>query len=355
MSIILANQYLYFFVLISGLLIAIKIRKFKMYITFLVFAVATILYVNLSYYDSISAILWDIIASWPIFFLAGFMLTEPRTYPTDNKMQIVYACIVGVLFGSSFSVGPFHSTPEFALIVGNLFSYLVSDKQSIKLSLLKKHKVGSDLYNFVFSSPTEVTFVPGQYAEWTLPHKKTDKRGNRRYFSLASAPNQKLVDLGLKIPENASSFKGALLNMKVGGHIYLSHFSGDFTLSNQDNEIAFIAGGIGITPIRSILLHLNTIGEKRDIILYYACRSENEFAYSEELSSIAKSIGLKIMLICTEGDGYLTPEMVKSDKKYKTRLYYLSGPNNMVDAYEDLLTSIGIKRDRIIKDYIPGY
>jgi ferredoxin-NADP reductase len=364
-----ANPYLLPFTLIFGFLIAKKIRRGYLVGSFLAASLFSISFIGQQVSDLASAptVILEILKSWPWVFFAGVMLTEPLTTPPTQKLQMLYGVIVGLLFGTSFHFGLLYNTPELALVLGNLFSYLVSPKQKLSLKLVTKQHLTPSVYEFLFSADKQPVFTAGQYLEWTLPNIHADSRGNRRYFTIASAPAEKQLALSVKIdPAHASSFKQQLLSLQPGDKISAGQLSGDFTLpADSTQKLVFIAGGIGITPFRSMLTELAIKKISRDIVLLYCDSNADEFAYSSYFKKIASAIGLRLELILSQPDsktiwkghtGRLTPELLHSlVPDYQTRTYYLSGPNAMVMAYEQLLKSQGIAQAQIITDYFPGY
>ena len=102
------------------------------------------------------------------------MLTEPLTAPPTRDLKRIYAVLTGFLFIPQIHVLQLYSTPELALIVGNVFSYLVSPKRRVVLTLKKKTKLAPDILDFVFAPSRRLAFVPGQYIECTLEHPHPD-------------------------------------------------------------------------------------------------------------------------------------------------------------------------------------
>ena len=142
-------------------------------------------------------------------------------------------------------------------MVGNVFSYVVSPKRRVVLKLKRKSKMAPDIVDFVFKSSQKLAFQPGQYMEFTLAHPHPDSRGNRRYFTLASSPTEDVVRLGIRFYQQGSSFKKALYRMDGRTKIVAAQIAGDFTLpADPQQKLVFIAGGIGITPFRSMLKYL---------------------------------------------------------------------------------------------------
>lgn len=356
------------FVAILGLLVVRKIRRFFLLYSFLFTAIVTICLVNVQNDVAIQDSFIQSFTSWPLIFFGTIMLTEPLTTPPRKKLAMMYGALVGVLFGLQFHFGPLHATPEFALLVGNIFSYIVSPKKKLFLNLQSTKQLAPTIYEFAFRKNTTFDYLPGQYLEWTVPHSGVDLRGNRRYFTIASSPTEKEIKLGVKIdPEHASSYKKALLSMKPGGEVIGAQLTGDFVLpKDETKKLVFIAGGIGITPFRSILHSLIDTNTKRDIVLFYACSTASEFVYKDIFAKASEQLGIKIVYVLTHAEdaptdwqgekGRLNADMLaKYVPDVKDRMYYISGPNTMVDAYKKVLHEVGVSRGHIITDYFPGY
>lgn len=352
---------------IIGLLIIRKVRKFSLFFSFTSIVVIEMvifgLMFNLTPIDTLSQLLF----SWPFIFFAAVMLTEPLTMPPTRYLQMFYGALVGFLFAFQMPLGPIQLSPELALIIGNIFSYFVSSRQRIMLTLNKIEKVSETIYNFSFLPNEKLIFEPGQYVEWTLQHDKTDIRGNRRYFTIASSPTEEDIKLGVRVSKDGSSFKKALLNLKKDDVVSIGSLSGDFTLpQNKDEKLVFLAGGIGITPFRSIIMYLLDKGEKRDIVLIHACSDEKDFVYNDIFNKAKSEIGLKVIHILSEKEnaskgykglfGHITPEIIRQNvPDYKERKFYISGSSIMVDASKKTLSSLGILPAKIVTDYFSGY
>lgn len=345
-----ASPAMLFVTLPLGLLVVRKIHRFVMLGVFALTAFLAITYVQ----SAVS--LWEIVASWPIVFFGTIMLTEPLTAPATQRLQMVYAGIAGVLFGSSFHLGPIYASPEFALLAANLFSVFVNPTPRLIVRLKERSMVAKDIYHLSFETPTPLLFSPGQYMEWTVLHEAPDNRGVRRYFTVASAPGEKVISIGVKIAEKSSSFKQALLKLVPGDRIAVAQLAGDFTLpKDAAQKLVFIAGGIGITPFRSMAQHCITRGEKRDAVLFYAANTESDFAY-KPLFEKAREAGLKTVYLPKDTTGYLTPERIKEEvPDFSERTFYISGPNAMVHSYKEMLAKLGVSTRNIVTDYFPGF
>jgi ferredoxin-NADP reductase/Na+-translocating ferredoxin:NAD+ oxidoreductase RnfD subunit len=342
------------FVVIGGLLILRKLQRFDLAFAFFCFALLSDVITHTAS-DPLTTIQKALLHT-PLFFFTSIMITEPLTTPPTRPWRIAYGALVGALFSPFIHVGSIYSTPELALVVGNVFSYAVSPKGKYVLKLKEKKKITPDIYDFVFETPGKITFKPGQYLEWTLGHASPDTRGNRRYFTIASSPTENMIRLGVKFYEPSSTFKKRLLELKPGETIMAGQLAGDFTLpTDTTKKLAFIAGGIGITPFRSMVKDLMDRNEKRDAILLYSNKTAEDIAYRELFDDAAQKIGLVTSYIVTS-KGRVTPEIIQDEiSDYKERIFYISGTRTMTTNFNDMLIDLGVPRNQIKIDFFPGF
>jgi ferredoxin-NADP reductase/Na+-translocating ferredoxin:NAD+ oxidoreductase RnfD subunit len=348
-------------VLIGGFLIVRKLQRFDLVATFTVVTLATLLATAAP--SQYPALLGETLRSSPLFFFAFVMLTEPLTAPTTRLPRLVFAALVGFLFAPNVHIGSFYFTPELALLVGNLFAYVISPRGRLVLTLERIEEAAADTYDFIFSSPRKLAFDAGQYLEWTLGLDQPDSRGNRRYFTLASAPSEDALRLGVKFYPMPSAFKRALGAMEPGDRIYASQLSGNFTLpGNPDAKLAFLAGGIGITPFRSMLQHLLDRKEKRPIVVLYATETAEDVAYRDVLDSARRELGVRTFHAVARGarrgeyPGLIDAKLVRAAiPDFRERTFYISGPQAMVKSLRQMLLGLGVRRSRIKVDFFPGF
>ncbi len=352
--------------LIGGWLVIRKMRQEDTAVIFIAASLVTVCLASLVQNASITQQLKQLVAATPLFFVAAIMLTEPLTAPPTRDLKRIYAAIIGFLIVPQIHLGPIYSTPELAIVIGNVFAYLVSSKQRITLRLRRKHKISPEIIDFVFTPSQALAFVPGQYIELTLNHPHPDARGNRRYFTIASSPTEETVHLGVRFYKRGSSFKRALSALDTRAKILGAQIAGDFTLpADGKQKLAFIAGGIGITPYRSMLKYLLDTDQQRDIILLYANKTAEDIAYKDVLGEAQKRLGVKVLYTLTGassvpanwtgGTGRIDARMIREAvPDYQERLFYISGPPEMVNTCERALRDIGVRRERIKKDFFPG-
>lgn len=342
---------------IGGFLVVRKLRRWDLVLSFLFGSLGTIVFYAILKGSNPLEFLKRGVIDTGIIFFASIMITEPLTTPPTKILRIIYGAMVGIMFAPQFNVFGFYTTPEMALVVGNVFSYLVSPKYKLLLTLKEKIKLSPDTYDFVFGLPEPINFTPGQYMEFTFDHPDPDSRGNRRYLSLASSPTEPEIRLGIKFGDPSSSFKKNLLELGKDQKIVASQLIGDFTLpKDASKKLVLVAGGIGITPYRSILKYLVDKGQRRDIVVVYTASDENQFVYKDVLKEAEQKLGIKTIFINTKTEGHMEKErLVKEIPDYKDRTFYISGSHGVVTAFEDIVKSSGVPRSQIITDYFPGF
>ncbi len=363
----IGTTYMLPIVIIGGLLIVRKIRRVDMMISFFIAVLAGVLGFGLLNGANLPSYFYKTFAYSPIIFFAFIMLTEPLTTPPTRRLRIVYGAFVGLLFAPDFHIGSIYSTPELALIIGNIFSYVISPKEKLILKLKEKNRVATDTFDFVFKSDRKFSFQPGQYMEWTLKPDKADSRGNRRYFTIASSPTEEDVRIGIKFYPESSSFKNQLVSMKEGDEIVASQRAGDFTMpKDKTKKLVFIAGGIGITPFRSMVKFLIDKNEKRDITLLYSSKTVADIAYKDIFDTAERQLGIKTVYAITEPSqtltdsqmrkGFIDMQMImKEIPDFKDRIFYISGPHGMVSVFGKILKDMGVRKNQIKIDFFPGF
>jgi len=361
------NIYILPFVLAVGLLIVRKTRRADLVLGFFATAVISILGNSFIHNLNMLTTLKTLVFYAPTLFFAFFMLTEPITTPPTTILRVIYGGLVGALFGPFVHLGSVYSTPELALSVGNIISYVVSPKEKLVMKLKNKVGAANSAYDFVFSPARSLGFKPGQYLEWTLFHEKPDSRGMRRYFTIASSPTEKEIIMGVKFYEKPSSYKKALTSMDIGDTIVASQLAGDFTLPrNKNKKLVFVAGGIGVTPFRSMVKYLIDRNEKRDIVIFYSNKTMADIAYRDIFDLAYKKLGIQTIHCLSDlnslpsdwkGEkGFINQEMIKKYvPDFAERIFYVSGPRIMVDAIGKIIKDAGIKKTHIKKDFFSGF
>lgn len=221
----------------------------------------------------------------------------------------------------------------------------------VKLTLQSVRQEAGNVKTFIFNTEG-LSWQAGQYQTYTLPEVEGDDATKQRYFTIASAPSEGEVHISTRIPEATyiSAFKRRLNGMQPGDTIEADSIDGDFTWGEDSQPVVFVAGGIGITPFRSILLDRASKGRPLNVHLLYYGR-DDQFAFRDEFSELIASHPELVI-------SYIVGEHVSADSIFNhapevaTQLTYLSGPEPMVDSVGGELQNRGVN---LKQDWLPGY
>ncbi len=235
----------------------------------------------------------------------------------------------------------------------------------VNIKFRSEKEVASDTMEFHFFKPAGFTFKPGQFADYTLiKPSETDAEGDTRGFSLG-APYEEDIIFTTRMRDTA--FKRNMNKMVPGTEVIFDAPYGSFTLHNNNKIPAvFLSGGIGITPMRSIILQATQDKTVHKIFLFYANKTPKDAAYLEELKE-AQIANTNFEMIASMTDvvgskdwkgetGFFTKEMLQ---KYigdlSIPIYYISGPPSMVTSIRKTLNEAGIDDDNIRTEEFSGY
>lgn len=354
------------FVLVGGLLVVRKLERFDLVLSFLLTALGITWFVEVFASTDFIGTTQKVLLSSPLLFFAFIILTEPLTTPPTRRLRMIYGVIVGLLFAPQLHIGSIFMTPEVAILLGNVYSFIVSPKARHVLRIKERTRIAPDTYEFVFAAPPRFRFSPGQYMEWTLAHPGPDARGNRRYFTLASSPTEHNIRLAVKFYPNSSSFKKALLSSNRETILMASQVAGDFVLpADPEQPCILIAGGIGVTPFRSMIKYLLDRGQRRPVTLFYGSKTADDFVYRDVFDRAQKELGIRTIYTITDNSklpanwsgkvGRITPDLIREAvPEYRDCVFYVSGPRGMVDSFKSTIQQLGAPGLEVRTDYFAG-
>ncbi|GJL58663.1 MAG: oxidoreductase [Nitrospirales bacterium] len=235
------------------------------------------------------------------------------------------------------------------------------------VALRKREEIAKETMAFYFDRPADFTFTAGQFIDLSLPNLSTsDPEGHTRALTLASAPSEQQLMVATRIRDTA--FKRMLAEMPLETTINIEGPFGQFTLPSEDSRtIVLLAGGIGITPFRSMLVETVHHKLSHHLILIYSNRHPEDAAFLYELATLQKENNhfTCIGTMTSQNGGTETWEgetgridhvmLRKYVKKTETALYYVVGPPAMVDGLRKMLESIGIPKTSIRSEEFMGY
>lgn len=218
----------------------------------------------------------------------------------------------------------------------------------INVEFVKKEKLSDDIYSFWFRPKEDLRFIAGQFIELFLEHDNPDSRGTKRWFTISSPPDIDLFSITTRISNNPSSFKRCLFNLTAGQPLKIVPPMGDFVLpKNPTKPVVFIAGGIGCTPFASIIA--DPKASERKIIFYHIVSKKADLIFSDTFAKIGKDYHPEM------GRQFSVKTVVKSLKAPDEYLFYVSGPEKLVEDFVSELADSGIRRSRIHTDFFHGY
>ena len=236
-------------------------------------------------------------------------------------------------------------------------------------TIILKHReeVAEDTMAFRFDiTGTGYTFKAGQNAAFTLlDPPETDSAGNTRTLSFASSPND-LSSLMVAMRMRRSSFKNSMRALPLGAKLRVTSAIGSFSLHTDSSKPAvFLAGGIGITPVLSILAHATERALPHQIYVFYSNRDARKVAFLDELQRLEKTNpAFTLIPTVTTPNGSDWPfQQGRIDAQMLTRfipevhkpVYYVCGPPEMVTAMRKLLYGLGVDEDIIRSEEFGGY
>jgi ferredoxin-NADP reductase len=209
-------------------------------------------------------------------------------------------------------------------------------------------------------------YLPGQYLYYELDALAfPDERGNRRHFTISSSPTEKGV-LMFTTRMRGSGFKETLRHAPIGYELTCETPLGEFVMQNGDSQRqhVFIAGGIGVTPYRSILRFAADTNEPLKVLMLCFNRSSADIVFRRELQEMARRTPtISLIDVLTEPEPGWTGQQGKFNetmlRTWVTDLYqslfWVSGPPPIVAAFRGVLMQVGIKDEMIRTDRFIGY
>ena len=218
--------------------------------------------------------------------------------------------------------------------------------------------------SFRFRTTEDLVFKPGQFFFVNI---MIDGKERTKHFSFSNSPTETgYIEFTKRLTD--SEYSAALNHLKPGDWAKIKAPYGNFTFDGKYEKIAFLSGGIGITPIRSISKYIVDKGIVTDMVLLYGNNTEKDIIFKQDfdLMSEAKS-NFKVVYTITSNDadkdrwqdrrGYIDADMIKEEiPDYKDRVFFICGPPAMVGVLHNMLKDkLNIAKERIIIENFTGY
>ena len=223
-----------------------------------------------------------------------------------------------------------------------------------------RNQITPTTWSYFFTTDKPLVFTAGQYLRWTAPIEKEIKRGNKRLFTISSLPGEDTISFTTRFLEPVSPFKAFLQKLDPGDSMDISQPMGDFTLPEDATILVLLlAGGIGVTPFRSMILS-SIPSSQRSIQLVHGAKDASELAFREEFEKFNPNYPhLSLQYHSNIADeatiqGHISAQNVIAHAPEGCK-FYISGPEPFVEALQSDIIAGGIKETNIKTDFFPGY
>lgn len=191
-------------------------------------------------------------------------------------------------------------------------------------------------------------FNPGQFGWLTVWGSPFQITGHPFSFSSSAEVGDGRVEMSIR---NLGDFTSAIREVQVGKRVYIDGPYGSFTMGNPADMHVLIAGGIGITPMVSMIRTLADRGDERPVILLYGGKDWASASFRHELDALTLRLNLTIVYVLAEPppewageEGFITAELFRRylPPPFADHEYFICGPDVMMDAIESALGELDV-------------
>ncbi|MDD5583451.1 MAG: FAD-dependent oxidoreductase [Candidatus Omnitrophica bacterium] len=216
--------------------------------------------------------------------------------------------------------------------------------------------------SFRFSSPVKIDFIAGQFMQVIFDRGVRGNKGLNKYLSFSSSPTKEYIEVTKRLSE--SDFSKQLRALKAGDEVLVNAPMGSCVFKDEYKKICFLIGGIGITPVISILEYIIEKSLGTDVLLFYSNRTE-EIAFKKELDSWRKNhCNIKVIYTVTSCQpkdtsclfGTIDKDLIAANMDDAAeRMFFIFGPPAMVTAMKNISLELGLEPSRIKTESFIGY
>jgi len=210
-------------------------------------------------------------------------------------------------------------------------------------------------------------YLPGQFVTVTVVPAGVPVK---RSYTIASSPTRRdSCEITVKHEEKGTVSHYLHTKLHEGDYVQVTGPSGKFTFTETDaDSVVLIGGGVGITPMMSVIRYLTDRSWKKDIFLLYACKNEASVIFREEIEYLRKRYpNLHVLIVLSDADGgftspdgayrvgRLTSELIAEHvPSLATRRIHLCGPAPMMDAVKAMLRELKVPDQQIRVELFPS-
>lgn len=233
----------------------------------------------------------------------------------------------------------------------------------IKTIFSERIKRTPTIESFRFLPQEKLDFIPGQFLQIIFDEKNPQNKELNKYLSFSSSPAKDYIEVTKRLSE--SLFSQRLKNLKINDTILVKAPLGNCVFKEDNKKIAFLIGGIGVTPVISILEHIADKKLETDVLLLYSNKTEEEIAFKSELDPWQESNkNIKIIYLVTDCEpksknclvGHIDKDLLAGKiNDLNERVIFIFGPPKMVEAMKNLCLEISCREENIKTESFLGY
>ncbi len=230
-------------------------------------------------------------------------------------------------------------------------------------TLIERAKRTADVESFRFIPDEKVNFIPGQFTRVLFDAKNKANRDLNKYLSFSASPTKEYIEVTKRLSDSA--FSQRLRSLALGEIITFKAPTGNCVFKEEYKKIGFLIGGIGITPVISIIEYIVDKNLNTNVKLFYSNRTEENIAFKNELDTLSaanKNIEITYLIVeCQPRDkncifGEINRDFLATKMQDSTeRIFYLIGPPKMVEAMKAVCLGIGCSQEKIRTENFTGY
>jgi glycine betaine catabolism B len=233
----------------------------------------------------------------------------------------------------------------------------------VKARLIERVRRADGIESFRFAPGERIEFAAGQFLQVMFDPAREDNKDLNKYLSFSCSPCRPYIEVTKRLSD--SVFSRRLRELRMGDEVLFRAPLGNCVFTEQYKKIVFLIGGIGITPVISIIEYIIDKKLDTDAVLFYSNRTDEDIAFQKELEHW-RTVDNRLRVIFTVTDcqpkdtrcifGFIDRRLLQQQlTDYAERVFFIFGPPKMVEAMTALCLEIGCNKENIKTESFIGY
>jgi len=233
----------------------------------------------------------------------------------------------------------------------------------MKGKLIEKIRRVDTVESFRFELSEKLDFFPGQFLKVLIDENDPNNKELNKYLSLSSSPTKNYIEVTKKLSQ--STFSNKLASLSVGDEVGFKGPLGNCAFKDEYKKICFLIGGIGITPVVSIVEYIAEKKLPTEVTLFYSNKREEDIAFRKELDFWhTTNNNIEVFYTITECEqkdtkcisGRINKDLiVQKLKDVCDTIFFVFGPPKMVEAMKNICLELGCNKENIKTESFIGY